>query len=186
MLLEWFESQTKCSWLEIFDQQGNPNLLPLVVIPYLIIWYQSFRLKIGYMFPPLRFFSIWFLFIFIFLVFNRPKVQNSIFALFKISRGENESFIYVNECKQSSLKFLERIHVRECCEVLCIFITYFLQQSFTNRFEDESSWRSGEWYGPKDINPTIYFNEDVNKRLSKLSKDVSIHATLKKNKVWLL
>ena len=27
------------------------------------------------------------------------------------------------------------------------------------------------------------FNEDVNKRLSKLSKDVSIHATLKKNEV---
>ena len=42
------------------------------------------------------------------------------------------------------------------------------------------------WYEPKDINHTIYFNEDVKKRLSKLSKDVSIHATLKKNEVWLL
>ena len=79
---------SKCSCLEIFDQQGNPNLIPLVVIPYLIIWYQSFRLKIGYMFP-LHFFSTWFLFIFIFLVFNRPKVQNSIFVLFKILRGDD-------------------------------------------------------------------------------------------------
>ena len=42
------------------------------------------------------------------------------------------------------------------------------------------------WYEPRDINHTIYFNEDVKKRLSKLSKDVSIHATLKKNEVWLL
>ena len=28
------------------------------------------------------------------------------------------------------------------------------------------------WYEPRDINHTIYFNEDVKKRLSKLSKDV--------------
>ena len=27
----------KCSCLEIFDQQGNPNPIPLVLIPYLII-----------------------------------------------------------------------------------------------------------------------------------------------------
>ena len=26
----------KCSCLEIFDQQGNPNLIPLVLIPYLM------------------------------------------------------------------------------------------------------------------------------------------------------
>ena len=138
------------------------------------------------MFPLHFFFSIWFLFTFMFLDFNRPKVQNSIVALFKTLIGENESFICVNECKKSGLKFLERILVRECCEVLRISITYFLQQSYTNRFEDESSWRSGEWYEPRDINHTIYFNEDVKKRLSKLSKDVSIHATLKKNEVWLL
>ena len=118
-----------------------------------------------------------------FLVFNLPRVQNSIFALFTILRGENESFICVHECKQSGLKFLEHILLRECCEVRRISITYFLQQSYTNRFEDESSWRSGEWYEPGDINHTIYFNEDVKKKLSKLSKDVSIHATLKKNEV---
>ena len=39
-----------------------------------------------------------------FLDFNRPRVQNSIFALFKILRGEIESFICVNECKKSGLK----------------------------------------------------------------------------------
>ena len=80
----------KCSCLEIFDQQesfkldmidltcgviriSNKVLLlrysinkvirilpPLQLIPYHIIWYPSFRLKIGYMFP-LRFFSICFL-----------------------------------------------------------------------------------------------------------------------------
>ena len=133
------------------DHQGN------LFHTFHIIWYQSFRLKIGYMFP-LRFFSIWFLFIFIFLVFNWPRLQNSIFALFKILRGKNESLICVNECKKSDLKFLKSIHVRECCEVLRISITYFLQQSFTNRFEDESSWRSGEWYEPRDINHTICFN----------------------------
>ena len=60
-----------------------------------------------------------------FLDFSRPKVQNSIFALFKILRGEIESFICVNECKQSGLKFIECIHVIECYEVLCISITYF-------------------------------------------------------------
>ena len=43
-----------------------------------------------------------------------------------------------------------------------------------------------QWYVPRDINHTIYFNEDVKKRLSKLSKDVSIHSTLKKKEVWLL
>jgi len=176
----------KCSCLDIFDQQGNLNLIPLVVdfLSYHLVseLQAQDRIYVSFAF----FFSIWFLFTFIFLVLNRPRVQNSIFALFKILRGENESFICVNECKQSGLKFLECIHVRECCEVLCISITYFLQQSFTNRFEDESSWRSGEWYEPRDINHTICFNEDVKKRLSKLSKDVSIHATLKKNKVWLL
>ena len=131
----WSDSNLKqCSCLEIFDQQDNPNLILLVLISYHIIWYQSFRFKIGYMFP-LRFFSIWFLFIFIFLVFNRPKVQNSIFALLKILRGENESFICVNECKKSGLKFLECIHMRDCCEGLCIFISYVLQQSFRNGWE---------------------------------------------------
>ena len=39
------------------------------------------------------------------------------------------------------------------------------------------------WYEPRDINHTIYFNEDVQKILLKLSKDISIHATLKKNEV---
>ena len=39
-----------------------------------------------------------------FLDFNRPRVENSIFALFKILRGEIESFICVNECKKSGLK----------------------------------------------------------------------------------
>ena len=38
-------------------------------------------------------------------------------------------------------------------------------------------------YEPSDINQTIYFNEDVKKVLLKLSKDISIHATLKKNEV---
>ena len=38
-------------------------------------------------------------------------------------------------------------------------------------------------YEPRDINHSIYFNEDVKKMLSKLSKDVSTHATLKKNEV---
>ena len=106
----------KCSCLEIFDQQGNPNLIPLVLIPYLIIWYQSFRLKIGYMFPLCLFF--------IFLVFNRSRIKNPIWALLKKNlRGKNESFFCV----------------KECCEVRRISITYFLQQSYTNRFEDESS-----------------------------------------------
>ena len=59
---------------------------------------------------PLRFFLIWFLFIFIFLLFNQPRVQNSIFAGLKILRGENESFICVNECKKSGLIFLEYIY----------------------------------------------------------------------------
>ena len=45
---------------------------------------------------------------------------------------------------------------------------------------------TADWYEQRDINHTIYFNEDVKKRLSKLSKDVSTHATLKKNEVWLL
>ena len=58
-----------------------------------------------------------------------------------------------------------------------------MQQSFTNRFEDESSRRSGEWYEPRDINHTICFNEDVKKILLKLSEDISIHATFKKNEV---
>ena len=38
-------------------------------------------------------------------------------------------------------------------------------------------------YEPRDINHTIYFNKDVNKILLKLSKDISIHTTLKKNEV---
>ena len=29
---------------------------------------------------------------------------------------------------------------------LLYFLNLFLQQSFTNRFEDEFSWRSREWY----------------------------------------
>ena len=39
------------------------------------------------------------------------------------------------------------------------------------------------WYEPRDINHTICFNEDMKKIFLKLSKDISIHATLKKNKV---
>ena len=39
------------------------------------------------------------------------------------------------------------------------------------------------WYEPRDINHTIYFNEDVKKILLKSSKDISIHATLEKNEV---
>ena len=39
------------------------------------------------------------------------------------------------------------------------------------------------WYEPRDINHNICFNEDMKKILLKLSKDISIHATLKKNEV---
>ena len=39
---------------------------------------------------------------------------------------------------------------------------------------------------PSDINHTIYFNEDAKRMLLKLSKDISIHVTLKKNEVLLL
>jgi len=177
----------KCSCLEIFDQQGNPNFIPLVVdsLSYHLVSEPQAQDRIYVSFA--FFFPIWFLFTFIFLDFNRPKVQNSIFALFRILRGEIESFICVNECKQSGLKkMLECIHMIDCCEGLCIFISYVLQQSFTNRFEDESSWRSGEWYEPRDMIHTIYFNEDVKKILSKLSKEVAIHVTLKRNEVWWL
>ena len=48
---------------------------------------------------------------------------------------------------------------------ICLFFYLFL-----------GCYREEEWYEPKNINHTIYFNEDVKKRLSKLSKDVSIHA----------
>ena len=37
MIVEWFESQSSVLLALIYDQQGNPNLIPLVVIPYLII-----------------------------------------------------------------------------------------------------------------------------------------------------
>ena len=128
----------KCSCLEIFDQQGNPNLIPLVVdslsYPLVSEFQAQDRIYVSFAFLLNLIFIYFYL-----LIFNLPKVQNSIFALFKILISENESFICVNECKKSGLKFLERILVRECCEVLRISIDYFLQQSYTNRFEDESS-----------------------------------------------
>ena len=70
-------------------------------------------------------------------------------VLLKILRGENESFICVNECKQSDLKFLEYIHVRECCEVLCVSITYLCSKvsqidSMMNHFEEVESDMSQE------------------------------------------
>ena len=39
------------------------------------------------------------------------------------------------------------------------------------------------WYEPRDINHKMCFNEDVKEILLKLSKNISIHATLKKNEV---
>ena len=38
-------------------------------------------------------------------------------------------------------------------------------------------------YEQRNINHTIYFNEDMKKMLLKLSKDISIHAIWKKNEV---
>ena len=54
-----------------------------------------------------------------------------------------------------------------------------------HRRENETK-RNDRWYEPRDIIHTIYFNEDVKKMLSKLSKEVAIHVTLKRNEVWWL
>ena len=184
MLLEWFESQTKCSWLEIFDQQGNLNLIPLVVDSL------SYHLVSELQAQDRIYVSFAFLFnlFFIVLVFNRSKIikKNPIWALLKNLRGENESFICVNECKQSGLKFLEHILLRECCEVLCIFISYFCSKvtqidSRTNPLEEVEN----------DMNRETSIIQYTSMKMwrkccQNYQKDVSIHATLKKNEVWLL
>ena len=41
-------------------------------------------------------------------------------------------------------------------------------------------------YEPRDINHTICFNEDEKKILLKLSKDISIHATLRRLKFHVI
>ena len=52
---------------------------------------------------------------------------------------------------------------------------------FENTFK--TTQQKTKWYEPRDINHTIYFTEDVKKILLKLSKDILIHAALKKNEV---
>ena len=84
-----------------------------------------------------------------------------------------------------STPFDMEINPRESMERITLMIKIKSKENlFLNSWFESLHKRF--WYEPKDINHTIYFNEDVKKRLSKLSKDVSIYATLKKNEVWLL
>ena len=63
-------------------------------------------------------------------------------------------------------------------------LTIIHRKITVNTFVSYTDPSSGEtiWYEPRDINH-ICFNENVKKILLKLSKDISIHATLKKNEV---